>query len=196
MFQLHWVLCCARFGTRTAASRLLLRLIQLRSCHQSNHPQLQNPTKPAPWPAKVPNRSCYARTSAGKSMLTHSSVLLQSPFQQTTLWIFTQRLQGLSFLAMWMWVTRQKKRPYINSELANAGKTIMKAAKLTIQEPRHNKSQVAAVIIAAAANSRCCDFAEQPRSITRTSSGFKAQGKLPNSGSKLPCFNTSPIAPQ
>lgn len=108
-----------------------------------------------------------------------------------------QRLQGLSFLLSHVDVSNQaKKRPYINSELANAGKTIMKAAKLTIQEPRHNKSQVAAVIIAAAANSRCCDFAEQPRSITRTSSGFKAQGKLPNSGSKLPCFNTSPIAPQ
>ena len=57
----------------------------------------------------------------------------------------------------------------------------------TVQRLSDSRSQVRPVMIAAIASSCCRAFAEQPRSMSSTSRGFKAHGRLPNSGSKLPC---------
>lgn len=56
-----------------------------------------------------------------------------------------------------------------------------------VQRLSDSKSQVRPVIIAAIASSCCRAFAEQLCSMSSTSRGFKAHGRLPNSGSKLPC---------
>lgn len=56
-----------------------------------------------------------------------------------------------------------------------------------VQRLSDSKSQVRPVIIAAIAGSCCRAFAEQLCSMSSTSRGFKAHGRLPNSGSKLPC---------